>query len=135
METLTAALLNETHGAIISPDADIDVPVGWYVAVDNMLGKLADLPTAIRAYLIVVDIVPDDETGLLDVALTANPRLMPSGGIEQVQDIVKAARDLCAWSCVNDGAHGWLVQSKSGPRVLCPECQANEGLEVKCYEV
>lgn len=135
METLTAALLNEVHGAVISPRADVVVPAGWYVSVDNMLGKLAALPAEVRAYLIVVSIAPDDETGLLEVVLAANSELMAHGGIEQVQGIVKAARDLCAWSCVNEGAHGWLVRTKSGPRVLCPECQAQEGLEVKCHEV
>lgn len=135
METLTAALLNDKHGAIISPGGDVRVPVGWHAAVDDMLSKLADLPTDIRAFMMVVGIAPDDETGLLEVVIAANPDLMSPGGSAQVQAIVKDARDLCAWSCVNGGAHGWLVRTKLGPRVLCPDCQVEAGLEVKCYEV
>ena len=135
METLNAALLNDSHGAIISPTAHVVVPAGWYLAVDGMLAKLADLPTDIRAFLIVVGIYPSDNTGLLVVDIGANPDFMAPGGIEQVAAIVKQCRDLCAWSCVNTGDHGWLVHSKSGPRVLCPECQRNENMEVKCHAV
>ena len=123
----------ERHGAIISPRAEVDIPMGWLPAVDDMLTRIAALPTDIRAFLIVVGIFRDPETALLDVAIGASPEHMPAGGMETVDGIVQNTRNLLAWTCETDGHEGWLVHGKTGPTILCPACQRNLGIEVHCH--
>lgn len=132
MEKLTAAILNRKHGAIIMPDAAIDVPFGWHSIISRMLTRLEELPTDIRAFLIVSMIRIDDD-GLLDVGVMASPAHMPEGGPEQVEDIVADARNEAAWSCIRDHKPGWIVHLPKGhPRALCPECQEAAGLTMEC---
>lgn len=132
MEKMTAVVLNAKHGAIISPDALVKVPFGWTNLVSRMLTKLEDLPTDIRAFLIVT-VVRIDDDGLLDVGLMASPPHMSLGGWEQVEDIVADARNEAAWSCVKDHRPGWIVHLPKGhPKPLCPECQESAGLKPEC---
>jgi hypothetical protein len=128
-----AETYNARHGSIISPRADVDVPMGWLPDVDKMLARLAILPTEIRAFLIIVGICRDDETGLLEVAIGAATECMPVGGMNVVDGIVQDARNIMAWTCETEGNEGWLVHRKTGPTILCPTCQKSAGIEVRCY--
>ena len=133
MEEMTAVVLNARHGAIIMPDATINVPFGWTALVGRMLTKIEELPSEIRAYLMVTGIVID-ENGLLDVHVFASPPHMPEGGWEQVEDIIADARNEAAWSCIRDHRPAWIVRPpKGGPRPLCPECQQAAGLTPECH--
>jgi hypothetical protein len=129
METLNAIVLNEKFGSVILPTSTVEVPMGWFSAVDTMLDRLAKLPTDIRAFLVVVGIYPGDD-GLLHVDLVAHPKLEGSDGWATVEGIIRDAQDLAAWSCVNDGEEGWIVSpSKGMPRPLCPDCQYASGMK------
>ena len=132
MEEMTAVVINARHGAIIMPDAEVRVPFGWTNLVGRMLTRIEDLPTEIRAFLIVSAITVDDD-GLLDVRVMASPPHMPEGGLQTVEDIIADARNEAAWSCVTDHKPGWIVRTRKGfPRPLCPECQEGAGVTVKC---
>jgi hypothetical protein len=133
MEKFTAAILNKKHGAIIMPDAHICVPFGWHSIVSRMLTRVEELPTDIRAFLIV-SAVQIDTDGLLNVGMVASPPHMPPGGWEQVEDIIADARNEAAWSCIRDHRPAWIVHTGKGfPRPLCPECQQSAGLKVECH--
>lgn len=132
MEKFTALVLNGKHGNIIMPDAAICVPFGWHSIISRMLARIEELPTDIRAFLIVSAIRIDDD-GLLDVGLMASPPHMSAGGWEQVEGIIADARTECAWSCVLDHSPAWIVHPPKGrPRPLCPECQEAAGIQVVC---
>jgi hypothetical protein len=124
MEELTAVVLHKKFGNILVSDARVDIPWGWHMIVDKMLGRLAELPTNIRCYLIVNGIRIDDD-GLLMTRMVALPDHMPQGGFETVQQIVADARNEAAWTCVShSGEAGWIVRVRTGhPRPLCPACQ------------
>lgn len=133
MEKFTALILNKKHGAIIMPDASVRVPFGWHSIVSRMLTRLEELPTSVRAYLIVqgVGIGPD---GLLHVDMVASPPHMSEGGWELVEDIIADARNEAAWSCIKDHKPAWIVCPPRGfPRPLCTECQQSAGLKVECH--
>jgi hypothetical protein len=135
MEKLTAAVLNKKHGAIIMIGAHVRVPFGWYLLVDAMLAKLADLPTEVRAFLIVQGIAIDAD-GLLSVSIAAATDLISSEGWAQVEAIVSEARSAAAWTCVKDRREAWIVSPPRGrPRPLCRECQQEAGLKPVCHAV
>jgi hypothetical protein len=133
MEELTAAILSDKFGGLINPRAVVAVPFGWHMIVYSALEKLDNLPSSIRAFMLVEGIVAD-EHGLLQVVLAAAAEYWPEGAAETVAGIIKDARNLAAWSCVSDGNPGWLVHVKGRPRVLCPECQEKSSLEVRRHE-
>lgn len=135
MEELTAVVLNKTFGTMISPDAHVRVPWGWYRLVKEMMTKLADLPTEVRAFMIVQG-VAIDANGMLAVSIAAATDHVSAEGWAAVEGIVADARAEAAWTCVRDRKEGWLVSPPRGrPRPLCPACQQEIGMKVKCTNV
>ena len=133
MEEMTAVVLNAKHGAIIMPDAHLKVPFGWTSIVGRMLSRIAELPTTIRAFLMITGIEQGPD-GLLHIDLHVIPNMMESGGMAQVEGIIKEARDEAAWTCVRDHKPGWIVHTKRGfPRPMCPACQEAAGLTPECH--
>jgi hypothetical protein len=133
MEKLTAAVLNKKHGAIIMVGARVNVPFGWYLLVDRMLAQLADLPTNVRAFLIVQGVAVDGD-GQLAVSIAAATDLISPDGWAAVDAIVAEARSTAAWTCVRDRKEAWIVSPSRGrPRPLCRECQQSAGLKVECH--
>lgn len=132
MEPLTAAVIRGRFGTLIAPDADIVLSFGWTAICTTMLQKLQDLPSDVRAFLVISGI-GIDEDGLLHVDLIAIPHLMPPGAMSEIEAIIRDARDLAAWSCIRDHKPGWIVHTGKGyPRPLCPECQVAAGLKPEC---
>lgn len=133
MEKLTAAVLVRKHGAIIMVGAHVRVPYGWYILVDQMMAKLADLPTEVRGFLIVQGVAIDCD-GLLAVSIAAATELISAEGWAMVNGIIAEARSAAAWTCVRDRKEAWIVSPPRGrPRPLCPECQQAAGLKVECH--
>lgn len=58
-------------------------------SVHDALATLRDLPSSIRAFMIVVGIRA--ENGLV-IEIGATPHLMPEGGLKRIGDIVEAAQ-------------------------------------------
>jgi hypothetical protein len=126
MDTLNAQLLNDAYGSVIMPDARCSVPFGWFSAVDTMMKALHDLPTDVRAYLMVTGIYRRAD-GLLGVDTMMLEDYMPVGGRQFVEDIVQRAVTLTTWTCVKDGRPGWWssVPGK-GASIRCACCQGLE---------
>ena len=86
---MTAEELNDQYGAIISPSAAIAVPEHWMPAIHDALAAFRDLPTDVRAFMIVTGI--RNSRGLVfDVG--AVPDLMPPDGLERISEIVLKAQ-------------------------------------------
>jgi len=133
MEELTAAVLSKMFGTMISPDAHVRVPWGWYPLVKAMMTKLSDLPSDVRVFMIVQG-VAIDERGMLSVSIAAATDHVSSEGWAMVERIVSDARAEAAWTCVSDRKEGWLVSPPRGrPRPLCIACQQKVGLTVECH--
>lgn len=61
---MTGEEMNELYGTMISPDARIAVPDEWLPAVHAAMQELVDLPSDVRAFLIVIGIDTDAEGDL-----------------------------------------------------------------------
>lgn len=86
---MTGNELNELYGAIISPAAAVSVPEHWMPAIHDALAAFRDLPTDVRAFMIVTGI-RDCDGLVFDVG--AVPHLMPTDGLTRIGEIVEAAR-------------------------------------------
>ncbi|WP_331373426.1 hypothetical protein [Sinorhizobium chiapasense] len=86
---MTGNDLNELYGAIISPAASVVIPEHWMPAVHEALAAFRDLPTDIRAFMIVTGI-RDCDGLVFDVG--AVPHLMPPDGLTRIGEIVESAR-------------------------------------------
>lgn len=86
---MTADELNELYGAIISPAASVAIPEHWMPAVHDALAAFRDLPSPIRAFMIVLGIRAED--GLV-LEIGAVPHLMPSDGLQRIGEIIEAAQ-------------------------------------------
>lgn len=87
---MTAQELNDLYGAIITPDAQVEVPEAWMPAVHEALKAFEVLPPRVRAFLIVVGIV--EFAGRLDFQIAATPEYIGEEGLQMVSDIVERAR-------------------------------------------
>lgn len=122
MERLTAGVLHEAFGNVIMPGARIRVPFGWAAIAWEMMQSIHDLPTDIRAYIIVSGIGANED-GLLVVDMLAVDEYLTDDGRKTLRDIVHRAVDRAAWTCERDGAPGWYTSYGPTPRILCAECQ------------
>lgn len=86
---MTADELNHIYGAIISPSAAVAIPEQWMVAVHEALASFRDLPSSIRAFMIVTGIRA--ENGLV-IEIGGAPDLMPSDGLQRIGEIVETAQ-------------------------------------------
>ncbi len=86
---MTGNELNELYGSIIAPTASVSVPDAWLPAIHKALAAFSDLPTNVRAFMIVTGI--RDSEGLV-FDLGAVPHLMPSDGLQRIADIVETAQ-------------------------------------------
>jgi hypothetical protein len=87
--------MNDLYGAMISPNARISVPETWMPAVHTAMQALCDLPTEVRAYLIVVAITKDTD-GRLKVHAVGATNLISDDGMKLVEDIIQTAQDAVA---------------------------------------
>lgn len=87
---MTGDELNKLYGAIITPDAQIAVPAAWMPAVHEALKAFEELPTRVRAFLIVIGIV--EFAGRLEFQIAATPECIGEDGLQMVSDIVERAR-------------------------------------------
>ncbi|AMD59379.1 hypothetical protein AWN88_13985 [Agrobacterium tumefaciens] len=86
---MTGDELNGMYGAIISPSAAVAIPEHWMPAVHAALAAFRDLPTDVRAFMIVTGIRA--ENGLI-IELGGVPDLMPPDGLERISEIVLKAQ-------------------------------------------
>lgn len=86
---MTGNDLNELYGAIIAPTASVSVPDAWLPAIHEALAALRDLPTEVRAFMIVFGIRA--ENGLV-TEIGGVPDLMPPDGLERIGEIVEKAQ-------------------------------------------
>lgn len=86
---MTAAELNAIYGAMISPDARVSVPEEWMPAVHEAMQAFVDLPTEVRAYIIVVGIIVAD--GDLTFEIAGAVEFLTSPGLAMVRAITDGA--------------------------------------------
>lgn len=86
---MTGDELNKLYGAIITPDAQVQVPEAWMPATHVALAAFHDLPTEVRAFMIVTGI--RDSDGLV-IEIGAVPDLMPADGLQRIGEIVGTAQ-------------------------------------------
>lgn len=87
---MTGEDLNALYGAMISPNAHVSVPDAWLPAIHTAMQELCDLPTEIRAYVIVLGITTDAE-GDLRIEVGAAMGFISDPGIKQVWAICDRA--------------------------------------------
>jgi hypothetical protein len=87
---MTADELNRTYGAIISPTASVAVPAHWMPAIHDALAAFRDLPTCVRAFMIVTGIREDSDGLVFEIG--AATHLMPSDGLMRIGEIVETAQ-------------------------------------------
>jgi hypothetical protein len=92
---MTGLELNAIYGAMISPDALVDVPVAWMPAVHEAMQAFADLPTDVRMFYIVVGIGRDAE-GDLAFSIASAVEYISSDGMKQVRAIIEQALATCS---------------------------------------
>ncbi|MBB4102368.1 hypothetical protein [Allorhizobium borbori] len=98
---MTGEELNHIYGAMISPTAPVDIPDEWLPAVHAAMQELVDLPTDVRAFLIVIGIVRDAE-GDLTFQIAGAVHLIQANGMKQVNEII--GRALEAVEQINKGS-------------------------------
>jgi hypothetical protein len=87
---MTGEDLNALYGCMISPTAHVAVPDEWLPAVHTAMQELCDLPTEIRAYVIVVGIGRDAE-GDLRIEVGAAREYITNAGMQKVWAICDRA--------------------------------------------
>lgn len=98
---MTGEELNHIYGSVISPTAPVDIPDAWLPAVHAALQELEDLPTDVRAFLIVIGIVRDAE-GDLTFRIAGAVEHIASEGMQKVNEII--GRALAAVEQINKGS-------------------------------
>lgn len=86
---MTGNELNKLYGSIISPTTSVSVPDAWLPAIHEALAALRDLPTNVRAFMIVTGI--RDRDGLV-FEVRAVPDFMPPDGLKRIGEIVETAQ-------------------------------------------
>jgi hypothetical protein len=87
---MTGDDLNALYGAMISPTAPVAIPDAWLPAIHIAMQEFVDLPTEIRAFIIVVGIITDAE-GDLAIQLGVTREYITDDGMQQVYDICDRA--------------------------------------------
>lgn len=87
---MTAALFNQLYGAVISPAARVSIPHAWLPVVQTAMQEIHDLPTDVRAYLIVMGIV--DEGGELVFEVMACTPFISDDGMRRLKSIISTAQ-------------------------------------------
>lgn len=87
---MTGEDLNALYGTMISPNAHIAVPDAWLPAIHVAMQELCDLPTEIRAYVIVLGITTDAE-GDLRIEVGAANGFISNVGMQRVYAICDRA--------------------------------------------
>ncbi|MBD8663055.1 hypothetical protein IFT59_07285 [Rhizobium sp. CFBP 8752] len=87
---MTGPELNNLYGAMISADARVDVPDAWMPAVHEAMQALVDLPTEVRAYIIVVGIDTDAE-GCLRFSTVGSTQVLTPRNLAMIREITDRA--------------------------------------------
>jgi hypothetical protein len=87
---MTGLEMNAIYGAMISPDAHVAVPDEWMPAIHVAMQELCDLPTEIRAFVIVLGITTDAE-GDLRIEVGAANGFITNVGMQRVYAICDRA--------------------------------------------
>lgn len=87
---MTGEDLNALYGSMISPDAHIAVPDEWLPAIHSAMQEFVDLPTEIRAFVIVLGITTDAE-GDLRIEVGAAREYITNAGMQKVYAICDRA--------------------------------------------
>jgi hypothetical protein len=87
---MTAGEFNIIYGSVIFPGARVSVPASWMPAIHDALAAFRDLPSSVRAFVIVTGILESGGQLLIEVASV--PGAMPEGGMALVEKIVRTAR-------------------------------------------
>ncbi|AWM24094.1 hypothetical protein [Sinorhizobium fredii] len=87
---MTGDDFNRLFGAVISPAARISVSEAWPPAVHDAMSAIRDLPTDVRAFLIVKGIREADGHLVFDIA--AAPEYMPESGMARLTEIIETAQ-------------------------------------------
>jgi hypothetical protein len=82
--------LNALYGAMISPNAHVAVPDEWMPSIHTAMQEFADLPTEIRAFVIVLGIGRDAE-GDLRIEIGAANGYISNVGMQRVYAICDRA--------------------------------------------
>lgn len=88
---MTGTELNALYGAMISPDARVDIPTAWEPVVHEAMQALVDMPTEVRMYVIVLGILKDDDGDLVFHAAGAT-QYMSDEGVQLLRDIIERAQ-------------------------------------------
>lgn len=88
---MTGDDLNKLYGAVISPDARVDIPVAWEPAVHEAMKALDDLPSAVRMFVIVLGVVKDED-GDLAFHVAAATDYMTDEDVQRLRDIFERAQ-------------------------------------------
>lgn len=88
---MTGPELNALYGAMISPDARVDIPNAWLPAVHTAMQELVDLPTEVRAFFIVLAIYRDSE-GDLAFSVGGAVDFIGTAGLREVRAIIEKAQ-------------------------------------------
>lgn len=78
------------YGTMISPNAHVAVPDEWLPAIHVAMQELCDLPTEIRAFVIVLGITTDAE-GDLRIEVGAANGFITNAGMQRVYAICDRA--------------------------------------------
>jgi hypothetical protein len=90
MTMTTGEDLNALYGTMISPSARVAIPDEWLPAIHVAMQEFVDLPTEIRAFIIVVGIITDAE-GDLAIQLAVTREYVSDAGMQQVYAICDRA--------------------------------------------
>ncbi len=87
---MNADELNATYGAMISPDAVVSVPEEWMPVVHTAMKAFVDLPSEVRAFIIVIAIDQDVE-GEIRFSVAGAVEFLTSQGLGLVRQITDNA--------------------------------------------
>lgn len=87
---MTGDELNRTYGAMIMPDARVDVPDEWLPAVHEAMQAFVDLPSEVRMFVIVIGIVRDAD-GDLTFEVASADDYIGAEGIRLIREITDRA--------------------------------------------
>lgn len=88
---MTGYHLNQLYGAMISPSARVDIPEAWLPAVHEAMQALCDLPSEVRAFIIVLAIDRDFD-GDLTFHIAGAVQFVNTAGMQMVRDVIERAQ-------------------------------------------
>lgn len=136
MEGLISRLIAKQFPETLAEGGAVDVPFGWVHIAKRAVVALRDLNPGLRVAAV------GRKDGMMQIAIDYEPTdvidelesVVVNGTLDKAERIVADAKTLSAWTCVHDGQPGWLVFGRTGPVVLCPDCQRQKGITVRRHE-